>query len=286
MTMTSHAPQGAPSHRDPSLGAEYLPDLHREPTIDDARMWCQGAKVGLRFAADLVRTAHAHGVGVEAMLASIEGSTAVPHRDERKGRECETAVILRRDVSPDRDDSGAWFAWTIPSRGERDTAGYLRAVGLCRGGHPSDEEIHAALAGAAPFGSQGNVYRVAAERRRTRVTSPVTVRFEGGYPRYTSTPKEGQSLREFVFDCAVKLGSERLTALMGNDQALFEVEGGRVRESDQASGYGGKTVTVVMVYDPMEPIRLSPGQIEDPCPAASPGAWLSGEDMIGAFYAK
>lgn len=167
MSLTNHAPQGTPPHRDPSLGAEYLPHLHREPTIDDARMWCQGAKVGLRFAADLVRTAHAHGLCVEEMLRSIDCSTAVPHRDVRDGRGYETAIISRRDLSPDPTDSGARFAWTIPSSGERDTPGYLRAVGLCRGGHPTDEEIHAALDGAAPFGSQGNVYRVAAERRRT-----------------------------------------------------------------------------------------------------------------------
>jgi hypothetical protein len=78
-----------------------------------------------------------------------------------------TAVIARRDESPDPDDNGAWFAWTIPARGEHDTPGYLRAVALCRGGRPSLDDIHEALDGASPFGSQGSVYRLATQRWRT-----------------------------------------------------------------------------------------------------------------------
>lgn len=156
----------APSTREESLGRAYLPEVHPAPTVDQARMWCQGAKVGLRFAADLLRSAQAHGVSIEDAIASLEESTAVPLETVRYGHRYETAVLVRRDESPYADDNGAWFAWTIPSRGEHDTPGYLRAVDACRARIATDEEIHEALDGAAPFGSQGNVYRLAAQRRR------------------------------------------------------------------------------------------------------------------------
>ncbi|MFE1597427.1 hypothetical protein [Methylobacterium sp. ID0610] len=55
-----------------------------------------------------------------------------------------------------------------------------------------------------------------------------------------------------MFDCAVALRSERLITLLGNDQARFEVDGIRQPEGEDATKYGGKTVTVVMIYDPTE----------------------------------
>ncbi|MEL6061878.1 hypothetical protein [Methylobacterium sp. DCY52] len=157
----------APSTREESLGRAYLPEIHAAPMVDQTRMWCEGAKTGLRFAVDLLRTAQAHGVSIEDAIASLEASTAVPHESERYGHRYETAVIARRDESPDPDDNGAWFAWTIPARGEHDTPGYLRAVALCRGGRPSLDDVHEALDGASPFGSQGSVYRLATQRWRT-----------------------------------------------------------------------------------------------------------------------
>lgn len=238
-------------HRDRSLGLGYHPEHGMPaPTASEAQAWCEGAKTALLFAAETMRAAQAAGRSVEEAVAAVEAAHVVPHDAVRYGHAYETAVIMDAGDLVDV----AWFAWQVPSRGENDTPEYLRAVGLCRVGHPTDAEIEAALDGRRPYGSQGNVYRIAAQRRRTKIISPVTVKFEGGYPRYTSTPKEGQSLRDFVFACAMGLGSERLTSLMGNDQDRFEIDGVRLSESDPASSYGGRTVTVVMVYDPTEEV--------------------------------
>jgi hypothetical protein len=67
-----------PPGRDPSLGREFIPGLHREPTDADTRMWSEGAKAALRYAADLARKALADGQSPEEVLLRLDNSTALP----------------------------------------------------------------------------------------------------------------------------------------------------------------------------------------------------------------
>lgn len=104
-------PLGSPPHRDPSLGREYLPEHGmKAPTVDQAIMWCHGAKAGLRFAAEMARRAREAGTSVEDLVAEIEGCTAVPAETTRYGDTFDTAVI----VSPGGEPV-VWWAWLIPA---------------------------------------------------------------------------------------------------------------------------------------------------------------------------
>ena len=102
-----------PNNRDPRLGREYVSDLHRAPTVDDARMWSQGAKAALRFALGLAGKAQGTGAGHEELVRRLEGAMAVLTTLNRYGHEFETALI----VDPSGDET-CWLAWTIGPREE------------------------------------------------------------------------------------------------------------------------------------------------------------------------
>ena len=152
-------------HRDRSLGLGYLPDAGMEaPTPNEASAWCVGAKAGLAFAVELLRQMDGWRLTVEEMVKFIEASHVVPHEASRYGHTYPTALITEGGG----EEELTYFAWQIPARGEHDTPEYLRAVELCRLGCPTEAEILGALDGKEPYGSNGNVYRIAEQRRRFR----------------------------------------------------------------------------------------------------------------------